>query len=192
MNTFTKIDIPPDRQVYPQLLNTSEKLKRKFRYTFEGKDAEGNVVFPMCFVKISHRPSFPYVGTAEGLVPIPGSIELTQMFFAYDDPKQAEVDWNKYYPSGLNVVSGVLKTLDGCGEPMESWEFNGVKMKVRVNQDEDGIVAEWSVDYLSCEHKVIQEFLPYLGGERTTLATFTEKWGKDKDLKEKYGRDNPE
>lgn len=115
-----------------------------------GRNKEGEVVFPECFVKLDKRPDFPYAAVAseEGgnLVPVPSEIRIFQYFVMYDRPEQAIAEFNKY--NANDVVSGTLRLYDGVGEVMEEWNFHDAVMTLADKDDGDsGIIAEWSVAY---------------------------------------------
>lgn len=129
-------------------------FKRKFRWTFEGKNENGDVVFKESFVKLDHRPDFPYSIVAdenEGHKEyLPGTLEMTQYFTMMDHPGEARnhfVELNKMVPL---VRSGTAKLYDGCGSIIEQWIFEGTKMNLHPfcdTSDDDDIIANWVLSY---------------------------------------------
>jgi hypothetical protein len=71
--------------------------KRKYRWTFEAKAADGFVTFPQSFVKISDRPAFPYmmVGDENGGHEeyLPGELQITQFFTMSRNIRPRKIDF---------------------------------------------------------------------------------------------------
>lgn len=132
-------------------------MSRKYRWSFTGYDADERVVFPHCFIKLSSRPVKPFGPSP--LQYVPYSFNITQYHTLYDDSNQAQIEFDKHYPLGEKAVSGELVLYDGCGVVMERWELDEMKMKcISAERDECGIVAEWKIDYFSCEYKSEHEW----------------------------------
>jgi len=139
MNTMNHMDIP----------------KRKFRWTFEGKNKAGEVVLPQCFVKPSDRPPpCPNMAVADenggSIVPVPGEINITYFFTMYESAGEARKEYQKYNGRFSEVTSGHLQLLDGCGALVEEWFFEDVSMILGGSSElysEDHIVPEWNVTY---------------------------------------------
>lgn len=79
-------------------------LHRKFRWYFKAMNDKGDVIFPGEFVRVLQRPEL------EGN----GIIEIE--FFNGTSINENAVD------------SCLLELLDGCGNPIENWTLNGVKL----------------------------------------------------------------
>lgn len=138
-------------------------FKRKWRWTFQGVDKNNNPVFPEHFVKMSHRPAFPYkaVGDVNGghLEFEPGEVSITQYHTMYEEKGEARRKFEEIYGREKEVVAGRVKLYDGCGDLLEQWDFLEVKMTLNPLSeidDDDHIVAEWSVKYKKSVHNFIK------------------------------------
>jgi len=141
-------------------------IKKKFRWTFEAKTASGDIAFPESFVKISHRPDFPYSLVADengGHKEYnPGNFVISQFFTFYEDgidPCDGVGEFAKFLATTLidHTETGNLRLYDGCGTVIEHWELEGVKIKL-LHQDcidyaSDDTIVDWKIDYKKCEYK---------------------------------------
>src|SRR6266436_8076130 len=116
-------------------------MKRKFRWVFEGKNKNGEIVFPSSFVIVSRRPAFPYMAVADEnggkLVKLPSEIRIT--IYEIDESIKYNCD---------HVVRGHLKLLNGFGDIIEEWIFDEVVMKLNPNSYiDDYVQVDWLVSY---------------------------------------------
>lgn len=105
------------------------------KWTFEGKDADGNVVFPESLVKISNRPNF--VGDMDGIRFV-GDFEITQFFESFSEVKL----------NGESTATANLRLYAGCGDMIEDWSLGEMKVKLMsLSFDDEGVelVALWRV-----------------------------------------------
>ena len=129
-------------------------FKRKFRWTFEGKNETGDVVFPESFVKLDHRPDFPYSVVADENGGhkefISGTLGITQCFTMMEHPGEARDQFGKFNEMVPLVKSGCAKLYDGVGNVIEEWTFEGTKMNLHPfcdTSDNDDIIANWVLSY---------------------------------------------
>ena len=133
-------------------------FKRKFRYVFEGRDADGNIVFPSNYVKINGRPSFGKMAVADEnggcLVDVPGEFGFSQFLCMFESSEQVDAEYARYQEFE-KVVSATLKVYDGCGNVLEFWDIEGIRLSLsgEDRQDEYSIVADWHVSYASLKYQ---------------------------------------
>jgi len=123
-------------------------IKRKYRYGIEGKNENGDVVFPFMYVRLHERPAFPYmaVATEDGdkFVKVSGEIAIDQDF---DNKEEAET----FIAKSSTIKSVELRCLDGCGDVVEQWKFENAIVKAY--QADEGMV-EWHIAYSESEYYV--------------------------------------
>jgi hypothetical protein len=115
-------------------------IKKKFRWKFEGRNQHGSISLPEMYVKISHRPVFPYmlVATDYGPIEVPISDKITLSF----SNTLNEID----------VSSGVLRNVDHYDNTIEAWEFFNTSMK---KLDEEN----WLLSYKESKTKSVAKGL---------------------------------
>lgn len=119
-------------------------MKRKNRWIFEGRNKDGEIVFPKGFVKmlfVEKNLIEEFVGKNFG---------MAQFFTMYDEKdNKATEEFEKFNKNYCNVISGVLELLDGCGNILEKWTVENITMELSPNSiiEEDYIVANWCVYY---------------------------------------------
>lgn len=113
-------------------------LRKKFRWTFEGKNCNGEAIFPESFMKINNRPAYDGVD----------DIYLTQYFMFYEEEGQTKESFDEFNRSFKDVTGGILRCYDGCGNIIEDWSLKNVTVKlIQGHEDPDCIVADWKISY---------------------------------------------
>lgn len=122
---------------------------RKFRWTFEGKDKDGNISFPQSFVKMRNdEKSF-----LESR-PFQNEITFTSFFTMYEEKGKARQEFDKINNTAYDTVSGSLNLYDGCGSLMEEWKIEGIKLTSSFPSEEfpeidyhENIIVDWHIFY---------------------------------------------
>ena len=108
-----------------QLDDTKPAFKRKFRFTFEGYDETGELLFPQTFVKPDGRPALTF-----NHPPIP--IEETFRFYQSSSVleewmfKHKDQTFENYHKTEV----GILCMYDGLGGLVEQWRFNVLSLGI--------------------------------------------------------------
>lgn len=130
-------------------------FKKKFRWTFEGLDANQNVVFPETFIKLRFRPSFPFAAVADEngghLEHVASDIEFDVCgLFCDATERQKLLNWHAH---AEDITIGCLRMYDGCGQPIEKWELSNAKATaIRLGDENDDYLAEWHLAYEKAEY----------------------------------------
>jgi hypothetical protein len=131
-------------------------LKRKFRWTFEGKNEKGEIIFPESFVKVDRRPPFPYYGIGDEkgghFETFPESNIFYQYFNSETYGDRIKEEFSKF-DRAYEAQTGVLRLYDSHGVVIEQWNFYGVTLRAGVGCEfeDDYIIAEWVIDYKAAE-----------------------------------------
>lgn len=99
--------------------------KKRFQWTFEGRNADGNIVFPECFVKVTSSP-------------------FEKMTISANFYEQEQID--KLIAGTKHVVSASLKMFI-LDTPAEEWTLHGVQMNYNKSDLDYDDRYEWTITY---------------------------------------------
>lgn len=119
---------------------------RRWRWTFEGKDKDGNVSFPMNTVRVNVRPKLD-------------ANKLSITVFDYQNWKSIpEIqtflsDVFQTRKTASTTTSGILKLYDGVGIIIEEWEIYGITMEQTGHEVMENVVTfDWEICYESIKY----------------------------------------
>ncbi len=162
MNKFVGLGpIGPDFKL-PSHITDIMLSKKKFRFTFEGKDKDGNISFPVSFVKIDKIPYCSVMAIADEnggkIVSTPGDLIISSHFeyrnshleYKKEQEDIATKEFDRINDTAYNTISGVLK----CSN--EEWKLEGIKLTSSFPFPEadydDGIMVDWHMSYEKCDY----------------------------------------
>lgn len=82
------------------------------RWTFQGKDEAGNVIWPEGFVKLRNRPPINLYPEDDEIKWGGGYVTIEQFFTFYEEPEVAKKEFDKLYSVSYKVRTGVLRLYD--------------------------------------------------------------------------------
>ncbi len=149
---------------------TLTPLKRKFRWTFEGKDVEGQTLFEESFVKVSHRPHLGQIAVADEngghIEHLPGEIDVTQCYIMFDsdiEKLEATAKFEQHKAVAENIKTAILRIYCGAGTLLETWTLREAVMTLSLLKsmfyDDGEMEPVWSVSYQKCDWEQLYDKL---------------------------------